>query len=68
MTFTYPLLNAARHILFFVTGEQKAEIMRRILVDGDKNLPATALRDAAGQVTWVLDEAAARLVHSLLNP
>lgn len=68
MTMTYPLLRAARHILLFVTGDPKAEIMGRILMERDRNLPATALRDAAGQVTWVLDAAAARLVHRPLNP
>ncbi len=62
MTMTYPLLKAARNILFFVTGSAKAEIMARILVDNDPTLPVSAVRDAPGRITWVLDAEAARLV------
>jgi 6-phosphogluconolactonase len=65
MTMTFPLLNAARAILFFVTGSGKAEIMARILSEPPADLPAAALRDAPERVTWVLDAEAARLVRLL---
>ena len=62
MTMTYPLLEAAREIQFFVLGADKAEIMARVLSDPPADLPAAALRRAMGRVTWVLDAEAARLV------
>lgn len=62
LTMTFPLLLAARHILFFVTGEAKAQAIGRILVGNEANLPATAFRNAPGQLTWVLDAGAARLL------
>lgn len=62
MTMTYPLLMAAHEILFFITGPGKAEIMPRLLGDPPEELPAAALRNVSGRVTWVLDADAARLV------
>jgi 6-phosphogluconolactonase len=39
MTLTYPVLNRARQVLWLVTGENKAEMLRR-LRDGDPSIPA----------------------------
>ncbi len=66
MTLTLPLLRAARHILFFVTGSDKAEVVGRIFA-GEADpmaLPAAGLREHAGTVTWVLDEPAASCLPS----
>lgn len=70
MTMTYPLLLAARNILFFVTGAAKADILARIRSpEADSlNLPAAGLRSAAGRVIWVLDAEAARLVRDTVRP
>jgi 6-phosphogluconolactonase len=63
VTMTYPLLKAARKVLFFVTGADKAEILAKVLAPNPSaDLPAAAMRTAPGRVTWVLDSAAARLV------
>lgn len=60
MTMTFPLLLAARSIVVFVTGADKAEIVSRLLGPRrDTNLPAARLREAGHRVTWVLDAAAA---------
>jgi 6-phosphogluconolactonase len=39
MTLTYPTLNRARRVLWVVTGNEKAEMLRR-LRDGDVSIPA----------------------------
>jgi 6-phosphogluconolactonase len=62
LTMTYPMLMAAREILFLVTSAKKAGIMAGILADPPADVPAARLRDAPGQITWVLDAQAARLV------
>jgi 6-phosphogluconolactonase len=39
MTLTYPIINRSRKILWLVTGDDKAAMLRR-LVDGDASIPA----------------------------
>jgi 6-phosphogluconolactonase/glucosamine-6-phosphate isomerase/deaminase len=59
MTLTYPVLDAARLLVFVVTGAQKAGAVKRVL-DGDPTTPAA--RIANENVLVLLDqEAASRL-------
>lgn len=61
LTFTPPLLNAANHILFLVTGAEKADAVQAVL-EGDyqpDEYPAQIVRPTRGEVTWMLDTAAA---------
>ncbi len=61
LTFTPPLLNAANHILFLVTGAEKADAVQAVL-EGDyqpDEYPAQIVRPIRGEVTWMLDTAAA---------
>jgi 6-phosphogluconolactonase len=46
MTLTYPILNRARHILWVVTGSEKAPMLLR-LRDGDTTIPAGRIRQDA---------------------
>lgn len=62
MTFTFPLLNAAKNILLLVTGDDKAEIVERVFKHGDQSLPAARVYPRHGVLHVVLDAAAARLV------
>ncbi len=55
MTLTYPTLDRARQVLWLVTGEDKADALRRLLA-GDESIPAGRVR-TANQV--VLADAAA---------
>ncbi|MBX5450055.1 6-phosphogluconolactonase [Thermogemmatispora sp.] len=61
LTFTPPVINAARHILFLVTGSDKAEAIRAVLEEegAPDDYPARLVHAAAGEVTWLLDTAAA---------
>jgi len=43
MTLTYPILNRAAMVLWLVTGEGKAEMLKR-LYDGDTSIPAGRVR------------------------
>jgi 6-phosphogluconolactonase len=58
VTFTFPVLNAARMIAFLITGRDKAESVARAL-NGDPAVPAGRIRLADGEVRWYLDRAAA---------
>lgn len=58
VTLTMPVVNAARHVMFLVSGEGKAEAVARVL-GGDRTRPGAHVRPAAGSVSWWLDRAAA---------
>lgn len=61
LTLTLPVLNAAAHVLFLVSGAGKADTVRQVLDPpaGAPSLPAARVRPAGGQLTWMLDAAAA---------
>jgi len=61
LTFTPPILNAARHVLFLVTGAEKADAVHAV-IEGEyqpDEYPAQIVRPPEGDVVWMLDEAAA---------
>jgi len=65
LTFTPPLLNAARNILFLVTGSEKADAVHAVL-EGEYNpdeYPAQIVRPPKGEVTWMLDAQAAAKIR-----
>lgn len=56
MTFTLPLINAARAVLFVVAGADKAATVRAV-GSGSRELPAAQVR--AASTLWLLDALAA---------
>ena len=64
VTLTLPMLRDARRIVFFVTGERKAEAAERSFGprEPSEEAPASLVRPSDGEMTVLLDEpAAARL-------
>lgn len=59
VTLTLPAINAARQVLFLVSGESKAQIVARVLGSRGGSLPAERVCLTAGELIWLLDEAAA---------
>jgi 6-phosphogluconolactonase len=57
MTLTYPILNRARRVLWVVTGENKVEMVARLL-DGDESIPAGRVHRE--RALLLADQAAAR--------
>ena len=64
ITFTLPLINAARVVAFLDTDESKAEVLRRVLepAPGEGALPAAMVRPTHGSVHWFLTKEAAGLL------
>lgn len=62
LTLTFPVLNAARLVIFMVAGADKAAAVKEC-TDGDQTTrPAARVQPVDGQCRWLLDaEAAARI-------
>ena len=63
LSLTYPVLDAARHLLFLVAGRDKAPMLRRIVEN--TTLPPVPVQGVSprGQVDWYLDAHAAAELH-----
>jgi 6-phosphogluconolactonase len=55
LTFTFPLINHARHILFLVGASKDPQLIERLL-EGDQQFPAARVDPSAGDVTWIIEE------------
>ena len=61
ITLTPPVINNANEIIFFVTGAEKAVMLKTVL-EGQyqpDHLPAQIIRPTQGKVRWMVDQAAA---------
>jgi 6-phosphogluconolactonase len=66
LTFTPPLLHAARNLLYLVTGADKAEALQAVLSSSYKpeEYPAQLItKQAQGEVVWMVDPAIAQHIR-----
>ena len=67
LTLTLQVLNRSKKAVFLVSGRNKSDVARRLIVGDASNLPAGLIRPA-GDLIWLLDaEGAALLPESDLN-
>jgi len=64
ITLTGKVINNAKHIMFFVTGKNKASILSKIInSNNNKNqFPASLVNPKSGKLTWFLDIEAAKML------
>jgi 6-phosphogluconolactonase len=55
LTFTFPLINHARHICFLVDATKHKDLIERV-IDGDPSCPASRVNPSAGGLTWILGQ------------
>ena len=55
LTFTYPLINHARHVCFLIDERKHAELIEKVL-GGDQQFPAARVNPSEGQLTWILGQ------------
>lgn len=62
LTFTYPLINAARHVLILVSGSSKADALSSALNGPHRpnELPVQGVKPVDGQLRWLVDADAAQ--------
>jgi 6-phosphogluconolactonase len=56
ITFTYPLINQARHVCFLANANKNPSLLAEIL-EGDQQYPAAQVAPVNGDLTWILAEA-----------
>jgi 6-phosphogluconolactonase len=62
VTLTLNCINKSSHVMFFCTGEGKAQVIKRIIKDNDTSLPSGAIQLTNGSLKWFLDKPAAKLL------
>lgn len=55
LTFTYPLINAARHVCFLVSKKGKEKTLEEVF-SGQSNYPCAKVRPSNGKLTWLIGE------------
>ena len=55
LTFTFPLINQARHVCFLIGAAKNARLIERVM-EGDSQFPASRVNPSAGDVTWIIEE------------
>jgi len=61
LSFTLPLINAARNVAFLVSGTDKSSALKAVLEGNDsgEQYPAKLVQPKEGKLVWFLDRAAA---------
>ncbi|MCZ4243813.1 6-phosphogluconolactonase [Pedobacter punctiformis] len=67
ISLTAPLINKAENIAFLVFGEGKAEALKHVIGDEQKDVdtyPSQLIDPIDGKLTWFVDEAATKLLEN----
>ena len=67
ISFTAPLINKAKNVAFLVFGQGKAEAVKHVIEDENKNpqlYPSQLIAPIDGSLTWFLDTEAANLLEN----
>ncbi len=64
ITLTPEVFNSARNVIFLVSGQAKAEVLKKVLYGESqpKELPAQRIHPRDGRLIWMVDRAAASLL------
>jgi len=68
ITLTLPLLNASSHVIFLVSGKEKALVLEKILAGKGAGLPAARVAPRRGKVTFLADADAASSLEGKSAP
>ncbi len=60
MTFTYPLIRKARHVVFLAYGKGKSTMVKQVLTDKTSSYPSSRVLCDHHKVLWILDQESAK--------
>jgi 6-phosphogluconolactonase len=55
ITFTFSLINHARHVCFLVDAKKNQKLIKAV-IEGDQQYPAARVNPTSGKLTWILGE------------
>jgi 6-phosphogluconolactonase len=55
ITFTFPLINHARHVCFLINAKKNQKLIEAV-IGADQQYPAARVNPTAGKLTWMLGE------------
>jgi 6-phosphogluconolactonase len=55
LTFTFRLINQARHVCFLVNATKHADLIERVLA-GDRQFPASRVQPNSGDLAWIIGQ------------
>jgi len=64
ITLTLPVINHAEHVIFFVTGANKAPVLRNIIAGDNPSLPASLVQPESGKPLFVIDREAGSQLYA----
>jgi 6-phosphogluconolactonase len=64
ITLTLPVINHAEHVIFFVTGANKAPVLKKIIAGDDPSLPASMVQPKSGNLLFVIDREASSQLYA----
>jgi 6-phosphogluconolactonase len=59
ITLTLPVINAARTVVYLITGADKSETLRSVIEERPPAFPTAHVQPTSGDLIWLLDKAAA---------
>ncbi len=59
ITLTFPVLNAAAHVIFLVAGADKADTLQQVLNGPAGGFPAQLIQPTHGRLSWFIEKSAA---------
>ena len=59
ISLTLPVINGAETVIFLVSGKNKADVVKKVLVEKDHSLPASLVNPEKGNLIFLIDKAAA---------
>jgi 6-phosphogluconolactonase len=68
ITFTLPVINNAKNVIFLIAGEDKREIVEKIFIKQEENrFPALKVKPQNGTLFYLMDRAAAGELKEQIN-
>ncbi len=64
LTMTLPLINEGKNVIFLVSGDSKANILKEVLEQPEKQYPSQSIKPRSGNLDWYVDQAAVRLLKA----
>jgi 6-phosphogluconolactonase len=55
LTFTFPLINHARHVCFLINAKKDQKLIGAV-IGGDQQYPAARVNPTSGKLSWILGE------------